>query len=176
MYQSDYDTANNVTFDRAGGSVFISTAYIAPTDTQQHYRTFGPHGNLLTESLYPDGTPATTSTYYNASQYFQKSAFTDTLGRTTTFGVGTTTDTNVGNRGSVLYVRDAGYTVSGNPSYNKEFDYTYNSYGQKLSETNMNGVVTNNTYGDQWGNLTKVVQDPGTTPHFARTTSIIFDS
>ncbi len=40
---------------------------------------------------------------------------------------------------------------------------------------NLNNVVTNYTYGDSWGNLTQVVQDPGT-GHLNRTTSMVYDS
>jgi YD repeat-containing protein len=54
-------------------------------------------------------------------------------------------------------VRDAGYSDPGIPSQGKQFDYTYNQYGQKATETNLNGVVTEYTYGDTWGNLTQVV-------------------
>jgi RHS repeat-associated protein len=38
----------------------------------------------------------------------------------------------------------------------------------------MNGVVTQYTYGDAWGNLTQVVQDPGT-GHLNRTTTMTYD-
>jgi RHS repeat-associated protein len=87
--------------------------------------------------------------------------------------------TGVGNKGSVLYVRDAGYGVSTSPSYQKQFVYTYNSLGQKATETNLNGTVTQYSYGDQWGNLTQVVQDPHVTQgdgHLARTTGMLYDS
>lgn len=37
---------------------------------------------------------------------------------------------------------------------------------------NLNNVVTEYTYGDLWGNLTQVVQDPG---GLARTTDMVYD-
>ncbi len=70
-------------------------------------------------------------------------------------------------------------SVSTSPSYNKQFAYQYNANGQKASETNLNGVVTQYSYGDQWGNLTQMVQDPHVTngdSHLARTTSMVYDA
>jgi uncharacterized protein RhaS with RHS repeats len=118
----------------------------------------------------------TTYTYYDASKYFQKASVTDPNGKTTTFDYYGTTDgdTTTGNKGEVRWVRDAGYTVSTSPSYHKEYDYTYNSNGQKATGTNLNGVVTQYSYGDSWGNLTQVVQDYGT-GKINRTTSMVYD-
>jgi YD repeat-containing protein len=87
-------------------------------------------------------------------------------------------DPNVGDRGQTLWVQDAGYNDSTSPSYHKEMTYTYNAYGQKLTETNLNGVVTQYTYGtsgDDLGNLVQVVQDPGGTGHLNRTTTMHYD-
>lgn len=89
--------------------------------------------------------------------------------------MGATASSGVGG-GNLMWARDAGYTVPTSPSYNKQLTYTYNQYGQKASETNQNGIVTNYTYGDAWGNLTQVVQDPGTTGHLNRTTTIAYDT
>ncbi len=106
-------------------------------------------------------------------------------GHTSTFGVGSKyagtagdPDTNAGDRGSVLWVKDAKYGDGTLNNTGTRFSYAYNSYGQKTSETNQNGVVTNYTYGDAYGNLTQVVQDPnpqGQSGHLARTTSIAYD-
>ena len=149
--------------------------------------TYGPHGNLLTHNatyfgptgngsydkiVYPHGT---TCTYYNASKYFQKAGTTDGKGLTTAMDYYDSHDASPGNRGEVQWVRDAGYNDSASPSYQKQFAYTYNQYGQKTSETNLRGVVTQYTYGDQWGNLTQVVQDPGGTGHLNRTTTMQYD-
>ena len=93
-----------------------------------------------------------TTDYYDGSQYFQKKSMTDMLGRISTFGVGNkqgadpsnvNLPVSIGQKGSVLWVRDAGYAVSTSPSYNKQFNYSYNSNGQKTSETNLNGTVLN---------------------------------
>jgi hypothetical protein len=53
---------------------------------------------------------------FNAGGYFQKQSVTDFNGHTTTFGVGTDTagnagdpDPNIGDRGQVLWVKDAKY-------------------------------------------------------------------
>jgi RHS repeat-associated protein len=149
--------------------------------------TYGPHGNQLTQSVDGFANETTSTSYYNASQYFQKASVTDALGHTSSFIVGDNQGvdptggqaTGVGNKGSVLYVRDAGYGVSTSPSYQKQFVYTYNSLGQKATETNLNGTVTQYSYGDQWGNLTQVVQDPHVTQgdgHLARTTGMLYDS
>lgn len=170
--------------------------------------TYGQHGNVLTQAdretssqsgLYPSSRtsypgPAVTS-YYNASQYFTKQSATDPNGHTTTMGVGTNTagkagdpDANIGDRGQTLWVQDAGYSDSASPSYHKQFTYTYNVYGQKLSETNLNGTVTRYYYGgdgssfaqadvdaDDTGDLIAVVQDPGGTGHLNRTTTMRYD-
>ncbi len=144
-----------------------------------HQVASGAAGGVGAASSCPPPTsyfPGTeTTTWYNASQYFQKSGVSDMNGHTTAMGVGTSTDANVGNRGQVLWVQDAGYNDSSSPSYHKQFIYTYNQYGQKLTDTNLNGVVTQYTCGDQWGNLTQVVQDPGT-GHLNRTTTMSYDA
>jgi len=50
----------------------------------------------------------------------------------------------------------------------QQYEYTYNEYGQKASETNLNDVVTTYAYDTTYGFLTQVVQDPG---GLARTTT-----
>ena len=153
---------------------------------------YGPHGNELLHRSHNASTAGDTATgihgavddvvttaYYSGSQYFQKQSVTDANGRTTTFGVGTKSDANIGNRGSVLWVRDAGYGVSSNPSHGQQFTYTYYSTGQKASETNLNGTRTTYEYGGTGdgmnaqgavGNLTQVVQDaPPAVPQQGRT-------
>ena len=112
--------------------------------------TYGSLGNILTHWSH-GFSGQDTYTYYDESKYFQKSSVTDKLGHQSSFDYGSKDDPNIGNRGNVLWAQDAtGHQAT----------YTYNTSGQKTSETNMNGVVTRYTYGDQWGNLTRVVQDP----------------
>ncbi len=166
----NYDITNNVT--RAFEYNTPGNYNVARTRSTE--ATYGPHGNVLTQ--FTSGFPGqTTYTYYNASKYFQKASVTDALGRTSTFDYFDNKDILPGNRGNMAWVRDAGYGVSGSPSFGKQFTYTYNQYGQKASETNLNGVVTNYTYGDAWGNLTQVVQDPGT-GRLNRTTAMVYDT
>jgi RHS repeat-associated protein len=172
-----YDTDNNLTEDFYANTV--NKAY-----------TYGQHGNELTQQF--TGFPAQSATaYYNASQYFQKQSDTDMDGHTTTYGIGTDTagnlgdtDPNIGDRGEVLWVQDAGYADPSSPSYGKEYFNTYNQYGQKLTGTDLNGMVTQNTYGAandtvdgyyDLGNLVQVIQDPGT-GHLNRTTSMHYDA
>ena len=192
LFQNTFDSANNVTFLHNAPSAFLPGQYITQINGTGAFMTYGPHGNVLTQSptltpFYDPAKPHTTTSYYNASQYFQKQSVTDLNGRSSTFIVGTNLGvdptgvltTGTGNKGSVLYIRDAGYAVSTSPSYQKQFAYNYNSNGQKVQETNLNGVVTTYAYGDQWGNLTQVVQDPHVTSgdsHLARTTSMGYDS
>ena len=125
--------------------------------------TYGQLGNVLAHWSHGFSGQDTT-TYYDESKYFQKSSVTDKLGHISSFDYGSKDDPNIGNRGNVLWAQDA----TGHRAY-----YTYNSSGQKTSETNMNGVVTKYTYGDQWGNLTKVVQDP---TGLNRTTTMTYDA
>ena len=188
MYQKTYDSANNVTFLNNPPAAWLPGGYIGVTNTTTLYSTYGPHGNVLTQSGFSSlSQPHTTTTYYNASQYFDKASVTDPNGHTSTFIVGTNQGvdptgglaTSNGNKGSVLYVQDAGYAVSTSPSYGKQFAYQYNTNGQKVQETNLNNVVTQYTYGDTWGNLTQVVQDPHVTTgdsHLARTTQMVYDA
>ncbi len=172
LYQYTYDTQNNIVDvhqDLDGADCLPSM-------------TYGPHGNVLRQgfrysdqggnTLYSKGT---TNTYYNADKYFQKSGMTDARGLTTAMDYYDNQDASLGNRGEVQWVRDAGYSDPASPSYGKQFTYTYNQYGQKTSETNLRGVVTQYTYGDQWGNLTQVVQDPGGTGHLNRMTTMQYD-
>ncbi len=164
-----YDSAYNQT---------DSYRYVSPPHTDSWtfgpplYRhdvsTFGPFGNQLTHRI--DGFQGNeTYQYYGASQYFQKSSVTDITGHTTTFNVGSNDPNNPGIQGQVLSVTTPAGT----------FSYTYNQYGQKLTEVNANNVTTAFVYGDQWGNPTQTVQDP--TPavsdgktHLNRTTSAVY--
>jgi len=173
-YWWEYDTSNNVTTHMSAWQ--DPRAWLAGWGGVYTHATYGPHGNVLTQSIitdysYPTYTFAntTTTTYYDASKYFQKASLTDANGNTTTFDYFDSTDASPGNRGEVKWVRDARYGVTG-----KQFEYTYNSYGQKLTETNLNDVVTENTYGDIWGNVTQMVQDPGM-GHLNRTTQMTYD-
>ena len=140
---------------------------------QEQDATYGLHGNVLTQSVY--GFPGTATTHYwDASKYFQKKSVTDALGRTSTFDYYDDQDPNVGNRGEVKWVRDARYDVTG-----KQFEYAYNNFGQKISEKNLNDVTTAYTYGDTWGNLTQVIQDPSVPSQgyvgLNRTTQMAYD-
>ncbi len=132
-------------------------------------------GNVTKQSFEGDPT-ASTFSYYGADKYFQKASATDANGNTSTFDYYDNQYPNVGNRGEVKWVRDAGYTDGSSPSYQKQFAYTYNQYGQKLSETNLNNVVTQYTYGDDWGNLTQVVQDASGSAPLQRTTTMASDA
>src|SRR5262249_49533207 len=172
LYYTQYDSANNVTsqtilggqapmIDSGGG-----TYEGLPNTTQT--MTYGPHGNVLTAST-SGVNGQTTYSYFNASKYFQKQSVTDNLGRTTSFEYLDKFDSNPGNRGEVYWVRDARDGTTG-----RHFSYSYNQYGQKLSEINLNNVETDYVYGDAWGNLTQVVQDPGT-GHLNRSTSMSYD-
>lgn len=197
-FAQTYDTANNV-LSCTRGNASYSQEYPYTDDNVNivcatDRFTYGPHGNQLTHTI--DGFSGTeTTSYYNGSQYFQKQSVTDMNGHTSVFGVGNKSGADPsnpnltpapGNAGSVLWVRDAGYNVAGNPSYQKQYTYQYNAYGQKIQETNLGvngaaGTVTVYSYGDngdQWGNLTTVIQDPnptGQTGHLARTTSMTYD-
>ena len=181
-YSSAYDSASNVTQTE---SIEMDLVHTNQLWHHRHLFTYGPHGNQLTHSV--DGFAGTdTTAYYNGSQYFQKQSVTDMNGHTTTFGVGSkyagtagNADTNPGDRGSVLWVKDAKYGDGTLNASGTRFQYTYNASGQKISEANQGvnggaGIVTNYTYGDAWGNLTSVVQDPGA-GHLARTTSMDYD-
>ena len=143
-------------------TVVKHTAWIANV-AQYDECTYGQLGNVLAHWSHGFSGQDTT-TYYDESKYFQKSSVTDKLGHISSFDYGSKDDPNVGNRGNVLWAEDAtGHRAR----------YTYNTSGQKTSETNMNGVVTKYTYGDQWGNLTKVVQDP---TGLNRTTTMTYDA
>ena len=180
-YECAYDIANNVTDLHIASN--IQEGWQDGLDVNgDHWEkfTYGPHGNVLTSSIVGFPSAVTTYTYYDASKYFQKQAVTDGNGHSVTYDYYDDQDPNVGNRGEAKYVHDAGYAVSGNPSYQKQAGYTYNQYGQRLSETNFNGVVTQYLYGDSWGNVTRIVQDPNNAATgyvgLARTTDMTYDS
>jgi YD repeat-containing protein len=167
LYDLTYDSANNVvnTVSQPLTRTPDPQWYFYPHQSQT--LTYGPHGNVLTQTT--DGFADTvTTSWLNASKYFQKQSVTTPLG-TTSFDYFTNTDASVGNRGEVMWARDARYATTG-----KQFSYQYNQYGQKTQEQNLNDVVTTFTYGDAWGNLTQTVQDPGT-GHLNRTTSMVYD-
>ena len=156
--QKSFASTNSITYDQSMNTICSSQTMreIAgePRERDDLY-TYGPLGNVLSHSV--NAFPGVEKySYYDESKYFQKSSVTDMASteahpRRTSFDYGSKDDANVGNRGNVLWAQDA---------VGNRYTYTYNSNGQKTSETNPMGVVTRYTYGDQWGNLTKVVQDP----------------
>jgi RHS repeat-associated protein len=170
-YTFVYDQQNNVIQRYRGG---------AETDLggnfMTEYLTYGPHGKVLTHKLSgPPGSGTATEayktiyTYYDASKYFQQASVQDPNGNVTRTDYYDKDDPNPGNRGQVKWVRDARYGTTG-----KQFECTYNNFSQKLTEKNLNDVITQYTYGDAWGNLTQVVQDPGT-GRLNRTTTMSCD-
>jgi len=177
-YTFDYDTANNVVsrFTRLSRDYYgIGEGHF---DGRQDNYTYGRHGNVLTHWI--EGysvqvgdkySPQEEYTYYPEDYYFQKKSFKDMAGHVTTFGYGSRYDANLGNRGSLLWVRDAYY----NPDNPHQFSYTYNEFGQAISETSPNDVVTEYHFDDQWGNLTQIVQDTGQ-GHLNRTTDLAYDA
>jgi hypothetical protein len=98
--------------------------------------SYGPHGNMLTHSFSGFDGQVSTS-YYNASKYFQKESVTDALGNVTRMDYFDKFDPNPGNRGNVKWVRDARYSITG-----KQFEYLYDQYGEKTEEKNLNDVFT----------------------------------
>ncbi|GAI97112.1 unnamed protein product, partial [marine sediment metagenome] len=104
--------------------------------------------------------------YYTEDKYFQKKKVTDAKGNITEFDYGDRYGAD-GEKGNLLWVRDARYPVTG-----EQFEYEYNEFGQKTREINSNNIVTDYTYGDQWGNLTQVVQDPN---GLDRITELVYD-
>jgi RHS repeat-associated protein len=167
-YGTSYDSSNNVTSKNFSSGILGSHSVAQGNIVVWQHFTYGPHGNQLTSEF--DGISNSTSStaYYNASKYFQKASVTDPEGHVSTFDYFDNAASG-GDKGNVKWVRDARYGTTG-----EQFDYTYNSYGQKLTETNLNNVVTEYSYGDTWGNLTQVVQDPGM-GHLNRTTSMTYD-
>ncbi len=168
MREFSYDTSNNqLTATRRDDRMMIPQGGDSQYRVRKDIYTYGPHGHTLTHSI--DGySNQDTYTYFDETKYFQKASVTDMAGRTSTYEVGAADDSNPGNRGNVLWVRDARYSQTG-----RQFSYTYDQYGRKTSETNLNNVTTTFSYTDQWGNMTETVQDPG---GLARTTSMVYDA
>jgi RHS repeat-associated protein len=162
-----YDQFNNVTWRTKLHTV--ATMMGGTGMSVQETMTYGTVGNMLTHSF--DGFPnaTTTTEYFDGSLYFQKKKITDPAGNVTQFEYfpkapeENPTPQQKGEAGNLKKVTDA---------TNHTFQYTYNTAGQKVSETNANGVVTSYSYGDGWGNLTQVVQDP---TGLARTTLMEYD-
>ena len=183
MYLSWFDSANNITQQtNTGGNLSLFANLYANSGSTDMFCTYGPHGNVLTSSYSSDpNAPHNTISYYNGSQFFQKKSMTDMNGHTSTFGIGSKyagtagdPDTNAGDRGNVLWVKDAKYGDGTLNNTGTRFSYSYNGYGQKVQEVNQNGVVVNYSYGDAYGNLTQAVQNPGT-GHLSRATSVTYD-
>jgi YD repeat-containing protein len=171
LHMAEYDSANNLTRSTRT-SRFWHENGSAPTQgdgSVVQIMTYSPHGAVLTSSFQGWANSTTTTSYYNASKYFQQASVTDPLGRVTNFDYYDQSDANPGNRGNVKWVRDARYATTG-----KQFDYTYTSWGARATEKNLNDVFTHYFYEDAWSNLTKVVQDPGT-GKLNRTTLMAYD-
>ena len=179
-HSTAYDTQNNPICTASVGSQTLVAPWspMAQEDAYQ-YDAMGhetAHQVVNSTSITPLPTPVPgtyfpgteSTTYYDASKYFQKSGTVDINGHTSTMDYFDNQDANVGNRGEVKWIRDAHYAITG-----KQATFTYNSYGQPLTSTDLNGVITQNTYGDSWGNRTSIVQDPGT-GHLNRTTTSVF--
>lgn len=171
-FRNAYDNNNNVTRTISTTNENIVENASDPACYQnglapkkQDNYTYGRLGNVLTHWIGPDPKPHNgpfskkdTYTYYGEDKYFQKASVTDMAGNVTTFDYGSRYEEgdNIGKRGNVLWVRNAAYSKT-----RRQFEYTYNEYGQKTSEKNLNNVVTQYYYEDDWGNLTRVIQDPG---------------
>jgi len=174
-----YDDSNNVVHRSRYSFSQADAVRNADEVNQDDSYIFGRFGNVLYHylgeydeeaeetQLPPENRLYEKYTYYDESKYFQKSSYTDMNGNKTTFGYGATNAAS-GLRGNLVWVRDAGHQPDG-----PAFVYGYNSHGQKVEETNLNDVVTEYTYGDTWGNLTEVVQDPG---GLDRTTTMEYDA
>ena len=166
FYRQYYDSANNVqsTQDVADGNEAIENAHGFRVDNF----TYGPHGNQLTHWTNYDGSYDTQNLlhkdltyYYPASGYFQKKQVKDANGRLTTFGLDT--------QGNVTSVQDADYNTLNTPSYHRQYLYSYDGFGRKTDETDLNGVATHYEYGGTTdatnsagtpvGNLTQVTRD-----------------
>ena len=176
-YKFSYDSQNNVVETINSSFIWGPDDYYHSVPNIQQFSTFGPHGNELTHSFAVGYSGAsailgntTTTTWYDGSKYFQKASVTDPNSHTTTMDYFGDDDASVGNRGEAKWIRDARYGTTA-----AEFDYTYNTYGQKATEVNLNNVETDYTYGDAWGNLTEVVQDSGGMGHLNCTTDMTYD-
>ena len=170
IYNCYYDASGNLLarWSQVGAESFVldPNSYLRLVQNEEDC-TYGLHGNQLTHSTY--GFPRQdATTYFNADKYFAKSSMTDKNGNSSVMDYYNSSDANPGNRGEVKFVQDARSSITGAQYY-----YTYNQYGQKATETNLNGLVTQYTYGDQWGNLTQVVQDYG---GLNRTTTMTYDA
>lgn len=125
--------------------------------------TYTHHGQVESEEIKDFAGEKTTHEYYDASKYFQKKKVTDAKGRVTEFDYFAKGDPSPGKRGQVKWARDTGYNNDAAPSYQRQFTYAYNGWGQKISETNLHNIVTQYFYGTagaDLGNLIRVVQDP----------------
>ncbi|MCC6443835.1 MAG: RHS repeat protein, partial [Armatimonadetes bacterium] len=146
---------------------YTKTLVLSPNEHYSRFTdmTYDSKGNLLTVTDPLD--KVTTYTYYGADKYYQRETATDALGRVTRYDYGRNSDA-AGQRGSLLWVRDARYSQTG-----RQMSFTYNGYGQKTQMTDFNNGVTDYTYGDSWGNLTQVRQDP---TGLNRTTTMQYDA
>ena len=133
--------------------------------------------------------------YYDSSRYFMQKKIIDRNGKVAMFGVGAKEDPNIGNRGSILWVKDAQYGDGDQTQASGTcFQYAYNNAGQKTDETNegvgnsSTGVVTHFEYytasdpvnpttqiKNTEGTLKSVTQDPGSNPHLRLTTTMAYD-
>jgi len=198
-----YDAANNpISMDSADYPHWTGAPVMTNGNPTCRAMTYGPQGNCLTQgysesfSMFtntpPAANPATVSTmtYYNASKYFQPATVTTPTGQVNSTDYYDDQDAAAGNRGEVKYVRDAGYNNPSSPSYQKQTTYTYDQYGNKTSETNSNGIVTQYVYGTSndtvngyydLGNLTQIIQDPSPVvpdgkSHLNRISSMHYDA
>jgi len=196
-FSNTYDSSNNViaTVRTFPWPLHASNAGHGPQNCRFDTITYGQHGNQLTDTVQGFAGSGSISAYYNASQYFHKQSDTDFDGNTTFLGIGTNSagkvgdaDPNIGDRGNILQVQDAGYNDPAAPTYHKQYTYTYNQYGQKITGTSTNGIVTNyyykgdgssydleSTASDPLGSLIAEVQDPGSSPHVNRITTMHYD-
>jgi len=173
-YRTFYDTSNNVTKSYVGhvgasGSDLNQEGYTA---------TYTAFGAVLTQQPLAFAAGKTTTTYYDASKYFQKASVTDAFNRTTTMDYygKYDSDTNLDNIGEARWVRDANYAVAGKPSYGKQFSYTYANQGQKASETDLRDTVTQYTYGTSGVNLNQLIQVKRDVGGLNRITSMTYDA
>ena len=197
-YYYDYGTDGTndvVRTEEPVTGVRIAGDYTGRHPTKIDNYVYGLNGNLLSHRIEAyDGSNANGGgcdeyRYYDVDKYFQKQmvirwasptlmnahvnddyATLKTLPATQCI---VTAYYDYNSNGDMILARDAAY----NPSDPHQFTYAYNTYGQKTSETNLNGITTEYQYGtngDAFGNLTEVVQDAGDAGHMNRTTTMTY--
>ena len=165
--QYQYDTSNEKTQElepNGNGTNWTYDSYGNVLTVQK----FSPSGATVNSSMGTQGSTTATTTYTYEPRFNQLASETDPNGNVTTYNYGNATSNPSGSLLSITYPT----TVAGTA----QETYTYNQFGEVVTDTAPDGTVTLNAYDPSTGYLIETIKDYGGSGHLNATTHFVSDA